>query len=99
MLDLGCGAGRLAVYVAEHGAESVRAVDVSERMLALARPHPRLTYRRVSLEDLDLAPDSFEVAVSSLTFHYSHSRCSTAGRPRWRSSIGSLMVLKPSFGP
>jgi SAM-dependent methyltransferase len=45
VLDLGCGGGRLAVDLAERGASSVLGVDVSERMLALARAHPRVEYR------------------------------------------------------
>jgi SAM-dependent methyltransferase len=70
VVDLGCGAGRLAVYLAERGAESVLAVDVSEQMLALARAHPCVEYRRVALEGLDLPTATFDLVVSSLAFHY-----------------------------
>ena len=70
VLDLGCGAGQLAGYLAEQGAASVLGVDVSERMLAQARPHPRLRLQRAALEDLACAPASFELVVSSLAFHY-----------------------------
>src|SRR5262245_45018634 len=37
VLDLGCGAGQLARHLATMGAADVVGVDVSERMLALAR--------------------------------------------------------------
>ena len=37
VLDLGCGYGWHCVYAAEHGAASVTGVDLSERMLAVAR--------------------------------------------------------------
>src|SRR5207244_8470319 len=53
VLDVGCGAGQLAFHLAEAGAAEVVAVDVSERMLALARAeraHPRVTYQRESME-------------------------------------------------
>src|SRR5919197_5746078 len=54
VLDLGCGAGQLAHHLAMRGAAEVMGVDVSERMLALARSefsHPAVTYRRASIED------------------------------------------------
>ena len=37
VLDLGCGAGQLAHHLATRGAAEVVGVDLSERMLALAR--------------------------------------------------------------
>ena len=73
VLDLGCGAGQLAHYLAERGAAEVIGVDLSESMLALARAqwsHPRLTYQRVSMEDAAFPPDRFELVVSSMAFHY-----------------------------
>ena len=45
VLDLGCGAGQLARHLATRGAAEVIGVDVSERMLELARTqwaHPRV---------------------------------------------------------
>ena len=53
VLDLGCGAGQLAQYLAVAGAAEVLGVDVSERMLAVARAewaHPRVTFHRASIE-------------------------------------------------
>src|SRR3982074_3620718 len=47
VLDLGCGAGQLAQYLAARGAAEVHGVDVSRRMIDLARTeraHPRVTY-------------------------------------------------------
>lgn len=47
-LDLGCGAGQLVHRLATMGAAEVVGIDVSERMLSLARAdwaHPRVTYR------------------------------------------------------
>jgi SAM-dependent methyltransferase len=73
VLDLGCGAGQLAHYLAEHGAAEVIGVDLSERMLALASAqwsHPRLTYQRVSMEEAAFPPNRFELVVSSMAFHY-----------------------------
>lgn len=73
VLDLGCGAGQLALHVAEAGAAEVIGVDISERMLGEAeadRGHPRVTYRREALEAAAFPPERFELVVSSLAFHY-----------------------------
>jgi 2-polyprenyl-3-methyl-5-hydroxy-6-metoxy-1,4-benzoquinol methylase len=73
VLDLGCGAGQLAHYLAARGAAEVLGVDLSETMLALARErwaHPRVTHRRASLETIGFPPSRFELVVSSLALHY-----------------------------
>jgi len=73
VLDLGCGAGQLAHHLAASGAAEVIGVDVSERMLALARAeraHPRVTYRREAVEKVAFPPARFDLVVSSLVFHY-----------------------------
>jgi 2-polyprenyl-3-methyl-5-hydroxy-6-metoxy-1,4-benzoquinol methylase len=72
-LDLGCGAGQLARHLAEAGAAEVLGVDISERMLALARAewaHPRVTYHRAAIEDAAFPPERFDLVVSSLALHY-----------------------------
>src|SRR5262245_52239735 len=64
VLDLGCGAGQLAHHLAARGAAEVVGVDISERMLALARAewsHPRVTYRREALETLAFSPARFDL--------------------------------------
>jgi SAM-dependent methyltransferase len=73
VLDLGCGAGQLARHLAERGASEVSGVDVSEKMLALARSewaHPNVTYERASMEEVAFPPARFDLVVSSLAFHY-----------------------------
>src|SRR5437867_2250243 len=73
VLDLGCGAGQLARHLATTGAAEVVGVDVSERMLALARAewaHPRVTYCRGAVEQVVFPPARFELVVSSLVLHY-----------------------------
>jgi SAM-dependent methyltransferase len=73
VLDLGCGVGQLAFYLAEAGAAEVVGVDVSEKMLELARSertHPRVTYVREAIEGVTFPPERFELVVSSLAFHY-----------------------------
>src|SRR3989440_8697394 len=73
VLDLGCGAGQLARHLATAGAAEVVGVDVSERMLALARAkwaHPRVTYQRSAIEAVAFPPARFDLVVSSLVLHY-----------------------------
>ncbi|KWF33742.1 SAM-dependent methyltransferase [Burkholderia diffusa] len=73
VLDLGCGYGWFSRWAADHGAASVLGIDVSERMLARAAStaaHPAITYRRADLETLALPDAAFDLAYSSLAFHY-----------------------------
>lgn len=73
VLDLGCGAGQLARHLATRGAVDVIGVDLSERMLELARTrwaHPRVTYLRSGIEEVMFPSARFDVVVSILVFHY-----------------------------
>ncbi len=73
VLDLGCGYGWHCRYAAEHGAASVVGIDLSERMLQEAERRTadaRISYRRMPIEDISYPPDSFDVVLSSLAFHY-----------------------------
>src|ERR671938_445846 len=73
VLDLGCGAGQLALHLATQGAAEVIGVDLSQQMLKLARAeraHPRVSYQRAALEDVTFPPERFDLVTSSLAFHY-----------------------------
>lgn len=75
VLDLGCGAGQLAHHLATAGAAEVVGVDVSERMLAVARAewaHPRVTYCHGAVEKVEFPAARFDLVVSSLVLHYVH---------------------------
>jgi ubiquinone/menaquinone biosynthesis C-methylase UbiE len=68
-LDVGCGAGRHAVLLADRF-EHVDAIDVSPAMIRLAerkRPRPNLTYRVADILDLD---GGYDFVVSSATLHH-----------------------------
>ena len=63
----------MAHYLAERGAAEVVGVDLSERMLELARTqwaHPRVRYQQAALEEVEFPAGRFELVVSSLAFHY-----------------------------
>ena len=73
IIDLGCGFGRFCRWARENGAAEVRGIDVSEKMLARAESETRdshITYVRTDMEHLELPAASFDVAYSSLAFHY-----------------------------
>lgn len=73
ILDLGCGFGWFARWAKQHGAASVLALDLSERMLTRAKantPDRSIEYRIADLATLELAEASFDFAYSALTFHY-----------------------------
>lgn len=95
VLDLGCGAGQLAYYLAGAGAAEVVGIDASERMLDVARArwaHPRVSYRRESMEDADFPPEAFDLVVSSLALHYVRDYAGLVGRiARWLTPGGLLV--------
>jgi SAM-dependent methyltransferase len=95
VLDLGCGAGQLAHYLAEAGAADVLAIDVSERMLALAhaeRSHPRVTYRHEAIEAVSFPPERFDLVVSSLAVHYVENYAGLMSRiAHWLVPGGTLV--------
>lgn len=73
VVDLGCGYGWFSHWAAQQDARTVLAIDVSEKMLARAaadHSDPRIAYQRADLEQLTLAPSTFDLAYSSLAFHY-----------------------------
>src|SRR5262249_1510123 len=72
-LDLGCGVGQLALYLAEARAAEGVALDGPERLPELARPQrarPRVEYRLQPIEGAEFPPERFDLVVSSLAFHY-----------------------------
>ena len=73
VLDLGCGYGMLCDYMRQHGAASVVGVDLSTKMLEVARrehANPRITYINCVIEDAEFAAGSFDLVTSSLAIHY-----------------------------
>lgn len=72
-VDLGCGFGWVSRWLIENGATSVLGVDLSENMLARARTmtaSAAIAYQRADLETLELPEAAFDLAFSSLAFHY-----------------------------
>jgi SAM-dependent methyltransferase len=73
VVDLGCGFGWFSRFAAGEGAASVLGLDLSENMIAKARAenaHAAITYEIADLERTELRPSAFDLAYSSLAFHY-----------------------------
>ena len=73
VLDLGCGYGWHCIYAMEHGASSVVGVDISHKMLEVAKEKthfPQVEYKCCAMEDVEFPEESFDVILSSLAFHY-----------------------------
>ncbi len=73
VLDLGCGYGWHCNYAAEKGARSVIGVDISRKMLEVAKEKTdssRVEYIQQSIEAVDYRNESFDIILSSLAFHY-----------------------------
>ncbi|MBO0710841.1 MAG: methyltransferase domain-containing protein [Acetobacteraceae bacterium] len=73
IVDLGCGFGWFSRWAGAQGASCVLGIDVSENMLSRARTEtdsPVVSYLRADLESLELPAEAFDLAYSSLAFHY-----------------------------
>ena len=73
VLDLGCGYGWHCKYAVEQGADHVLGIDLSHKMLETAKQKnsaSNITYRCAAIEDLNFSPETFDIILSSLAFHY-----------------------------
>lgn len=73
VLDLGCGFGDHCMKYAEMGAERITGVDISEKMLAVAREKnsaPKIEYIRMPIEEISQLRNRYDIVISSLAFHY-----------------------------
>lgn len=75
ILDLGCGFGEHCRQFIEKGAAKVTGIDISEKMLEVARKEnsdPKITYINMPMEDLAQldSTEKYDIVISSLAFHY-----------------------------
>ncbi len=95
VLDLGCGFGWFCRFAAGEGAASVLGVDVSEKMLERARRETadaRITYQRADLERFAPPAGRFDLAYSSLAFHYLADLAGLLGRVHAALKPGGVLV-------
>ncbi len=73
VLDLGCGFGHNCIDFIDRGAASVTGIDISHRMLEVARAesaHPDIDYRCMSMAEISTLDGDYDLVYSSLAFHY-----------------------------
>lgn len=72
-LDLGCGFGDFCRLARSRGAASVQGVDISQRMLQVARERTvgiGVDYVHAAIEDFEIPPACHDLVVSRLALHY-----------------------------
>ncbi len=73
VLDLGCGCGDHCAEFARRGAAGVVGIDISQKMLQVARAensHQNIRYQLLPMERIGELDEAFDVVVSSLAVHY-----------------------------
>lgn len=91
VLDLGCGYGWHCSYAIEKGAKHVIGIDISEKMLQVAKEknnHESIEYMQGTIEDIDFDENEFDIILSSLALHYIEDYASVVEKVK--------KVLKPN---
>ena len=96
IIDLGCGFGHFARFARSRGAQEVVGIDISERMLQVAREFttdPGIRYIHDSIEGWTGLPASVDLVVSSLALHYVADFSAVAHHVASALVPGGLFVL------
>ncbi|MBI3632531.1 MAG: class I SAM-dependent methyltransferase [Candidatus Vogelbacteria bacterium] len=88
VISIGSGSGADTAYLKEQGASHLVGIDISEKLIGVSkRNHPDIEFHVMDMENLDFPDESFDLAYSSLVFHY---------LPSWTKALGEARrVLKP----
>ena len=73
VLDLGCGDGKHCVDFLDRGAKSVVGIDMSEKMLQIARTEnasDAIRYLNMNMTDIEELEETFDFIYSNMAFHY-----------------------------
>ena len=73
ILDIGCGFGDFSRYAIKQGAASVLGIDPSYNMIQEAKKlthESSIIFQQLGIENFESKPDTFDLVVSSLAFHY-----------------------------
>lgn len=75
LLDIGCGTGEFeSLVLTEHSAQQMVGVDISEKMLEIAKQkchaYSHVSFQTASASALPFPDHSFDIIVSASAFHY-----------------------------
>ena len=73
ILDLGCGYGWHCIYAKEKGAKKVIGIDISDKMLDVAKEKSKgleIEYHQGTLSEQVIQNESLDLILSSLVIHY-----------------------------
>ena len=73
VLDLGCGYGWHCKFAAEQGAARVLGLDLSRKMLEVAKTHnigKQIEYRVCGIEEYEYPENTWDCVISNLALHY-----------------------------
>jgi 2-polyprenyl-3-methyl-5-hydroxy-6-metoxy-1,4-benzoquinol methylase len=96
VLDLGCGFGYFAQWAAQAGASEVVGLDLSEKMLDVARRNCAdlpVRFARADLETAALGNGAYDLVFSSLAVHYLADFDSFCARVRAALVPGGSLVF------
>jgi SAM-dependent methyltransferase len=96
VLDSGCGLGYGSDLIASAGAREVLGVDLetaSVRYASRTYRRPNLRFEVQNLESLELAPDSFDLVVSSNAMEHLHSPETFLRAARRTLALGGEMLI------
>lgn len=100
VLDAGCGAGQGSAYLAQNGARSVTAVDISSEAVAYAKAHYPVENLRFSVMDvvtLGFSAECFEMVTSIEVIEHLHNpEQYIAGIRRVLTPTGILVLSTPN---
>ena len=94
VLDLGCGFGENCAEFMRLGARRVVGIDISEKMLEIARQeNTGIECIRADMSDLSSLDEQFDVVFSSLAVHYIMDFCSFAAGVARIMARGGVFVF------
>lgn len=71
VVSIGCGSGEDAAHLKKLGADKVVGVDISEKMIAVAKQnYSDCEFHVMNMEELQFPDGAFDFAYSSLALHY-----------------------------
>ncbi len=71
VLCAGCGSGEEVNHLQSLGAKKVIGIDLSEKLIEIAkRSYPELEFRVMDIEKIEFPDNEFDFVYSSLTLHY-----------------------------